>query len=72
MWWLLACTTAVPPGAKVEDSAPPVEEEVEAEVEEAHGLIALPPGLLLRRLSLDLRGTAPTTEELARVEADVA
>lgn len=35
-------------------------------------LVPLPAPLLLRRMSLDLRGVVPTTEELDRVEADPA
>jgi hypothetical protein len=54
---LLACTGGAP---TPEDSAAQTP------------LVDLPAPLLLRRMSLDLRGTVPTEAELARVEADPA
>ena len=45
---------------------------LEVEPESVGGLELLPEGRLLRRLSLDLRGTLPGVAELAAVEADPA
>lgn len=54
MMWLLACAVTTPPKAE----------------EAAVTTVALSGPLLLRRMSLDLRGTVPTVDELDAVEAD--
>ncbi len=62
---LASCQTAPPDDPVVQDSAEPSEV-----VDEVPELAVLEGPLLLRRLSLDLRGELPALEELEAVEAD--
>lgn len=65
--WLAACgeLQEIPPLPEATSEAPSPQPEVSVAA-------PLPPALLLRRASLDLRGVVPTLDELALVEADPA
>ena len=66
---LLACAEATP---KPDEATPPAAATPEAVAphDPSLGLEPASPARILRRMSLDLRGTTPTLEELAALEAD--
>lgn len=66
---LWACAAPPAPGLPQNATTAPAADTAAPQDPDA-GLVALAPGRLLRRISLDLRGVLPTLGELSAVEAD--